>query len=171
MYAHLLGQILPQRWPAGASFFHIYPDEQDALRWQRLLTTPHITDITPSPSTAQPLIQLADLFAGLAVYSRDAYATYETWLCYPRPALPPMFSASDQYRCRLLDDFFTACKYAHIGVSLRTNRGLRTYDAARPICFWWADTTTQALPERQRKNRKNTRSQPALLDPSGPLML
>ncbi|WIG57927.1 MAG: hypothetical protein OJF49_000672 [Ktedonobacterales bacterium] len=170
MYAHLLGHILPQRWPAGAAF-HIYPDEQDALRWQRLLTTPHITDITPSPSTTQPLIQLADLFAGLAVYSRDAYATYETWLGYPRHALPSAFSSSDQYRCRLLDDFFTTCKYAAVGVSLRTNRGLRTYDPARPICFWWADTTTQALPERPGKKRKPTQSQPALLDPPGPPML
>jgi hypothetical protein len=134
MYADLLGRILPLRW-LDAAAWRIYPDEQDALDWPRIARQlPYPVAIMPSRSGAEPLIQLADLFAGLAVYSRDAYATYERWLG-PESA---HFSASERHRCALLDEFWTESKYRGLGVSLRTNRGLRTYDATRPICFWWS---------------------------------
>jgi hypothetical protein len=136
MYGLLLGRILPQRWPPDARF-RVLPDKQQALRWERIIRVlPHIGDVVPSRSGAEPLIQVADLFAGLAVYSRGAYDTYERWSCAPDDARP-VLSASDRYRCRLLDDFFTLCKFCGLHVSLRTNRGLRTYDASRPLCFWW----------------------------------
>ncbi len=136
MYARLLGQILPRRWPPDARF-QVLPDEQQALRWERIIATmPHIESVAPSRSDAEPLIQVADLFVGLAAYSRDAYDTYERWLSAPSETRRAL-SASDRYRCQLLDDFFTFCKLRNLHVSLRTNRGLRTYDARRPLCFWW----------------------------------
>ncbi|HEX6123027.1 MAG TPA: hypothetical protein VFY89_07700 [Ktedonobacterales bacterium] len=143
-YARLVGEILPRRWPAG-SRFALFPDEQAAMPWPALVAgMPHVASIAPRRSEAEPLIQVADLFAGLGAYSRGNYATYEAWLCYPpaerardlrRPCLP--FSASDRMRCALLDDFYTASKFGGLGISLRTQRGLRTYTAARPIAFWW----------------------------------
>lgn len=136
MYTALLGTILPQRWPPDARF-HILPDEQQALRWERITSSlTHIADVAPAHSDAEPLIQVADLFVGLATYSRDAYDTYERWLAAPSDTRPSL-SASDRYRCHLLDDFFTLCKLRNLHVSLRTNRGLRTYDASPPLCFWW----------------------------------
>jgi hypothetical protein len=136
MYTLLLGNTLPQRWPLDARF-QILPDEQQALRWERITgALPHIEGVTPARSEDEPLIQVADLFVGLAAYSRAAYATYERWLGSPSDMLAAL-SAADRYRCRLLDDFFTLCKLRDLHVSLRTNRGLRTYDASPPLCFWW----------------------------------
>ena len=141
MYARLLGVILPRRWPVGVRFA-VVPDEQGLLAWDALAAAlPHVTRIVPCRSQDQPLVQLADLFAGLAAYSRDRYTTYDRWLSQPPAARSTTaeLSAADRVRCHLLDDFFTECKYRHLGVSLRTNWGLRTYDAAVPLGFWWAD--------------------------------
>lgn len=141
MYARLLGDILPCRWPADARFT-VVPDEQGVLAWDALAAElPHVTRIVPCRSQDQPLVQLADLFAGLAAYSRDRYTTYDRWLGLPRDARTTAtdLSAADRVRCRVLDDFFAECKYHHLGVSLRTNWGLRTYDASAPLGFWWAE--------------------------------
>ena len=144
MYAHLLEAILPSRWP-DTDRWHIYPDEQGAMGWERLAARlPHIIAIAPCRSDAEPLIQVADLFAGLGVYSRSGYDTYERWLCLS-PAersggdrLPGLaLSASDRVRCHILDDFFTRCKLLELSVSLRTHRGLRTYGMAAPLAFHW----------------------------------
>src|SRR5262249_7585314 len=105
---------------------------------------PHIAAITPCRSDAEALIQVADLFAGLGVYSRSGYDTYEGWLCLP-PAerrggnhLPgPALSASGRGRCPILDGVFTGCKLLGLGVSLRTPRGLRTYGMTPPLAFHW----------------------------------
>src|SRR5262249_12319057 len=144
MYVYLLEAILPARWPE-ASGWRVFPDEQGAVRWERLAVgLPHIVAITPCHSDAEPLIQVADLFAGLGVYSRSAYDTYERWLCLPpseRSAsdrLPELaLSASDRVRCHILDDFFTRCKLLGLHVSLRTHRGLRTYGMAASLAFRW----------------------------------
>jgi hypothetical protein len=150
MYRALLERVTPARWGSDASW-QLYPDEQSAMPWERLIAgLPQIASVTVCRSHEQPLIQLADLFAGLAVYSRDGYDLYERWLCDP-PELrglslvPPdendptaRYSASDRARCLLLDDFFTTCKFRHLGVSLRTRRGLFTGDPAKPLAFhWW----------------------------------
>lgn len=145
MYAHLLGTILPASGP-GAARWLVIPDEHDAIPWERLQAgLSHVVDIAPGRSDAEPLIQAADLFAGLGVYSRGEYDTYERWLCLPpRERAAPIrlaelgMSASERERCLLLDDFYTRCVALGLGVSLRTNRGLRTYAADRPLCFWWA---------------------------------
>jgi hypothetical protein len=147
MYAHLLGDLLPPRQPG--ALWIVHPDEQHALRWELLAhALPHVERIEPRASTGEPLIQLADLFAGLAVYSRSGYAAYGRWLCLPPAERLPSnaqvtsgdagsFSASDRERCALLDDFYTECKLRGLRVSLRTHQGLRTYGPDHPICFWW----------------------------------
>lgn len=150
MYHDLLAQAMAHRWPQAAAWM-LYPDEQTALRWDALRAAlPRLAHIAPSGSHHEPLIQVADLFAGLAVYSRAGYDTYEQWLCLPMserrpplkgrlPGAASQMSASDRQRCLLLDDFFTRCKLQLPGVGLRTNRGLRTYDFAKPITFRWDD--------------------------------
>ncbi len=147
MYAHLLGDLLPLRQPG--ALWIVYPDEQHALRWETLARAlPHVARIEPRASSGEPLIQLADLFAGLAVYSRSGYAAYDRWLCLPSAERPPAaahasaggagrFSASDRERCALLDDFYTECKLRGLRVSLRTHQGLRTYGPDHLMCFWW----------------------------------
>lgn len=148
MYGHLLAETLAHRWPDAAAWV-LYPDEQDALRWDTIAAgLPRAARIVPSASHREPLIQVADLFAGLAVFSRAGYDTYEQWLCLtpeeqrppldkPLANLPGFLSASDRQRCLLLDDFYTRCKVRLPGISLRTNRGLRTYHPDRAITFRW----------------------------------
>jgi hypothetical protein len=149
MYRILLESVVPERWGARAEW-HLYPDEQTAMPWQRLIDgLPQVAGITASRSHEHQLIQLADLLAGLAVYSRDSYDLYERWLDNPRDrhGYPDSgriaggtnrYSASDRVRCLLLDDFFTSCKLHQLGVSLRTRRGLFTGDARPGLVFrWW----------------------------------
>jgi len=150
MYRALLEEILPERWGVAATW-QLYPDEQSAMPWDQLVVgLPMVRGIVACHSHEQPLIQLADLFAGLAVYSRDSYDLYERWLCEPphlrsREAPDPTahgeeYSASDRVRCLLLDEFYTACTLRHLGISLRTRRGLYTSDPSRPVAFhWWMD--------------------------------
>lgn len=152
MYAGLLAHSLAHRWPDGRPWV-IHPDEQNALRWPVIAAaSPRIARLEPRPSAAEPLIQLADLFAGLAVFSRAGYDTYEQWLCLPpaerlasagTSASLQALSASDRQRCLLLDGFFLRCKLRLPGVSLRTSRGLRTYDPGRPITFRWATSPSE----------------------------
>jgi hypothetical protein len=152
MYRALLEDVVPRRWGADTTW-KLYPDEQSAMPWERLVSgITQVTGITSCHSHEYPLIQLADLFAGLAVYSRGSYDTYERWLTLPpdqRLREPEEcgaslssaslhFSASDRVRCRLLDEFFTRCKQGYLGVSLRTRRGLFTADPYAPLAFrWW----------------------------------
>ncbi len=95
MYYHLFKYVLRERWPDG-SIWELRPDENTALKWNsvqdfleyassktemrrdlftkgkfilRLKKEFRIEKITPSKSHKEPLIQLADLFAGLSVYS------------------------------------------------------------------------------------------------------
>lgn len=133
---HTKRDDLAQRW-------RIVPDEQTAVPWTRIRgMLPQETEITPARSEMEPLIQLADLFAGLAVYSRAAYDAYERWLCFPERDLgaiaggmPGGAHGAHAYRFALLDDFYTTCVRRLPGISLPTRRGLYTWRADAPIQF------------------------------------
>lgn len=156
-YVHFLARVVRTRWP-DARHWRFYPDEQEALDWRAIehdlkhIVTrepPHIAEIgqiLPQVSHNEPFVQIGDLFAGLAVFSRDGYDDYERWLCSPREGHdeptgehepPTRLSSSLRQRCLILDEFYTECKLRNMHVSLRTNRGLRTYDSRAPIAFEW----------------------------------
>lgn len=108
-----------------------------------------IQSISPASSASKPLLQLADLFAGLSVFSRTHYDTFETWR--KRQEGQISFFASDgdkeltrnqemsrsmRERCHVLQHFDRLCKSKELGVSLRTRKGLWTPDPENPINFW-----------------------------------
>jgi hypothetical protein len=147
MYRALLEEVLPRCWGKSA-IWQLYPDEQSAMSWDQLVDgLPMVKGIVACRSHEHQLIQLADLFAGLAVYSRSSYDLYERWLCEPLhlrsrndpdpPTHDAEYSASDRVRCLLLNEFYTDCTLRHLGVSLRTRRGLYTSDPGRPLAFRW----------------------------------
>ncbi len=175
MYYHIFKNVLSKRWPDKSSWI-LYPDQNTAIDWDtiedildikssnieaysnlftkgrfkfRLKEEFNIREIVPCDSKHEPLIQLGDLYAGMAIYSRDSYNMYrhlERTLFTTVKQLP-LFdvendnsikpSRADKERCRLIFGFNKLCKSKKLGVSLGTYQGLRTRDPSNPINFWW----------------------------------
>ena len=174
MYYHLFKNVMRVRWPDG-SIWQLCPDEQTSIKWHEIqdflnlassqveirrdifnqgkfsLTLKEefgVKQIVPCQSCKEPLVQLADLFAGLAAYSRNRYDRYELWqrthgqkrqlgLFPPEPQLSAQLSNRDHSRCHVLATFDAACKRVRLGVGLKDSRGLKTYGPSNPINFWW----------------------------------
>jgi len=170
MYYHLFRNVLRARWPDDASW-KLYPDEHTALNWatvedcivnksitieaeqslftggqfrNRLRREFGLKEIQPVPSEEYPLIQLADLFAGLAVFSRDKFDEYETWV---RSTSPQAFlfdeadasidsSRTSKERFPVLKELDNLCRQRKLGVSLKKRRGLWTPNPQYPLNFW-----------------------------------
>lgn len=107
------------------------------------------SEIRPTDSLFEPLIQLADLFAGMARFSReegDACVQWlDSWGNKEQLELPDFIHAMDaidetietkQNRYRLTGEFYQVCRRNRMGISLRGRRCLRTLDPRNPINFW-----------------------------------
>ncbi|HEX3273190.1 MAG TPA: hypothetical protein VHR15_21265 [Ktedonobacterales bacterium] len=147
-YTTLLSSVITRHAQRGdrgeqSQGWRIVPDEQSAIPWTRIQETlPQTATIMPARSEPQPLIQLADVFAGLAVFSRAAYDAYERWLCVRGRGQDAHITTASEgvygsqaYRFVLLDEFYTACVRRLPGISLQTRRGLYTWRAGAPIQF------------------------------------
>ena len=146
------------------------PDENSAMNWVEISTyinatrlrkhrpglinlleqgetTIDLVDVKPQVSSSEPLVQLADLFVGLARFCRSCpnllvkldyriseTADLEQLSVLPRE--PVRLSNSERCRLEILDAFDGACKNAKLGVSLGTRGFLWTADPVNPINFW-----------------------------------
>jgi hypothetical protein len=107
--------------------------------------------IEEASSTDNVFLQIADLFGGLGVFSRKHFDKYGNWLeaNSPQMRLFPNeveyeLTNSEEYRCRVLLRLDTLCKQANMTVSLKQNRGLRTYDPQRDLLnFWYYEPQTE----------------------------
>lgn len=170
MYYHLFRNVLRARWPNNA-VWRLCPDEHTALDWDnvqdyldnasvgitverslltrgdfriRLRKEFGIEVVQPVSSALQPLIQIADLFAGLAVFSRDKFDEYKKWLNGISPqqclweeadaGIKPSISSVERFT--VLQKFDELCKMKNLGVSLDSGRGLRTYNPENRLNFW-----------------------------------
>lgn len=175
MYYHIFKNVLSKRWPDKSSWI-LYPDQNTAIDWDtiedildikssnieaysnlftkgrfkfRLKEEFNIREIVPCDSKHEPLIQLGDLYAGMAIYSRDSYNMYRhlARTLFTTVKQLSLFdveidnsikpSRADKERCRLIFEFNKLCKSKKLGVSLDTYQGLRTRDPNNPINFWW----------------------------------
>lgn len=169
MYYHLFRNVLGLRWPDN-SVWQLSPDEHTAIDWdvvhnclyfrstsqkiERSLFTDGrekinlrrefgVRQIRPVSSREFELVQLGDLFAGLAVFSRENFDEYKTWLP-TASGQPPLFVVDEQTppsrrseeRFRVLHQFSDECKKRALGVSLLSSEGLRTHQPSKPINFW-----------------------------------
>jgi len=171
MYYHLFRNVLRARWPKNA-IWRLYPDEHTAMDWQtvedclqsvaeswelehslftggkfrlRLQQDFALEEIIPVTSQEQPLLQLADLFAGMAVFSRDQFDAYQKWL-KTQSGLPSLIETNEEAtvqlsrrsisRYQVLRHFDLSCKNHKLGVSLKEKRGLWTPNPQNPINFW-----------------------------------
>ncbi|GBD02195.1 hypothetical protein HRbin18_01931 [bacterium HR18] len=170
MYYHLFRNVLRLRWPNNA-VWRLHPDEHTAMDWQtvqdclqnaaerlererslftggkfqlRLRREFGMEEIRSVISSDQPLLQLADLFAGMAVFSREYFDEYQKWLnqaCGQPKLLEDhddalRASGSSKERFQVLQHFGVACKDKKLGVSLKSKRGLWTPNPENPLNFW-----------------------------------
>jgi len=170
MYYHLFRNVLRARWPDHA-IWRLYPDEHTAMDWGTIedclgnvaerpeegtsLFTPggfrlrlhrvfSVEAIQSATSSDKPLLQLADLFAGMAVFSREKFFEYQHWLS-ANSSQKSLFddeiaclklSRSASERFPVLKAFDESCKARRLGVSLETKGGLWTPDPRNPLNFW-----------------------------------
>lgn len=187
MYYHLFHNVLRVRWPDDA-IWRLHPDEHTALEWEttkdilksksseieienslftggefriRLRRQFGIEEITPVDSSNFPLLQVADLFAGLAVFSRDKFQSYQQWLrsesgqknLFNEAEELSTASRRDIERFQVLKLFDGLCKKNRLGVSLKSCKGLTTFNPGNPINFWMYKPQHSADKAPQRNDK------------------
>jgi len=181
MYFHIFKNVLNNRWPAGCDWI-LYPDENTSMDWAAVKdyvgytgekykidpTLPGLTitlnrafsirEVTPCQSHREPLIQMADLFAGMAAFSHEKYDRYELWTagCSAQKSFLPaaegfVATSSERERFTLLRDFDDLCKANTAGISLKSRRGLSTFKPKNPVNFWLY------IPQRDEDKAPTTR--------------
>lgn len=111
--------------------------------WGLFVSDPHykVESFIESESNKEILIQIADLFSGIAVFSKENYEKYEKWANQKVPSLfdteETSFSNREEYRFRLLNFLDDKCKNEKLGVSLKTHRCLNTPNPNNPLNFWY----------------------------------
>lgn len=183
MFFHLLAASM---WRRGAeSTWRISADQRDGVDWvtihdclaavgrrptadrsifdtdRDVLRNLDIQTFETVESDKCPLVQLADLFAGIAVFSGASYDEYEQWLRNTvgqtdmfSDAPPSELSNGQRARFEVLKRFDERCKARKLGVSLETHRRLRTFDGSNPLNFWLYEPQHEADRAPVRGNAK-----------------
>lgn len=164
MFFHLLKTVMKKR--EKNSKWHLFPDEKLGVDWKTIEeclrnigqrieigTHPLLNELYHDPyysihtfsqigSADAPCVQLADFFAGIAVYSREKYQRYMRWLDHESGALSLFqdeklaHSGADIERFPLMRDLNDTCKKFRLGVSLRERQSFWTPDPRNPVNFW-----------------------------------
>lgn len=171
MYYRLLTHVARQWKQVG---WYFYPDINPEINWHEIANflsrTPLLpsttrlpplfdlekdsqlikfNEIQPIDSLREPLVQLADLFAGMARFSREegqqCVQWLDSWGNEEQLQLPDFICGMDaiddtietkQNRYKLIGEFYHLCRRSKMGVSLRDKRYLRTLNPSNPINFW-----------------------------------
>lgn len=161
MFFHLLKNSMKKR-PKNAKW-DIRPDQLGGIDWETIqdcltaignkkeFTKNIFGDFFSDPdykiesfkekdSKIEKSIQIADLFAGMATFSRENFQVLGKWKEKQKPSLfeqeESQLSNSEKYRCKIIDFFYHECKSKKIGVSLHSKKCLNTFDPKKPINFW-----------------------------------
>lgn len=173
MYYHLMKNVVVKRWPTDAQW-KMHVDERADIDWQVLRDCVYRgvrkakrtrqldlsrgieierqgVDIAEVKSSVEPLVQLADLFAGLGAFSWNRAESYWQWQLgqtgqaqlfaeFEKPAL----STSEAYKAVTLSHLRTLCSQREIPISHEPSKGLKTKNPATPLNFWFY------TPQRER---------------------
>ena len=166
MFFHLLKTTLKRR-PRN-SIWNIYPDQKHGIDWDTIhdciaavgrhieyhttmfgdfFTDPyyHIESFKEIDSSITPCCQIADLFAGLSVFSINYYSDYCLWkhnlatqqsTLFPNPNEEIQFSNREEVRFCIMHHINKECKKMKLGVSLKTKKRFHTFNPKNPINFW-----------------------------------
>jgi len=186
MYYHLYKNVLIKRWPSNSSWL-LYPDENSSIDWETIKnclkskeinineTTDlfkgfalqireefNIKDIHEVKSSTNALIGVADLFAGMGVYSRLNFRKYKMWEIKSSKQghlfnyiINIKLSCADEYRCPVIKYLYEKCRGKKLGVSLSHLSGLWTPQPENPINFWHYRPQSMAdkAPTKQTVNK------------------
>lgn len=169
MYFHLHSNLI-ERW-GRKSYWHLRPDTLSTIDWNiiheclnsrgtwrqhtepvqglfedALQIAPHVLTFKEVDSAEAPFVQLADLFAGMAAYTRTKPQIIRALLAKEKgqqelfsddvyiPADLP--TKRDRGRFQVISHLNQRCKRASLGVSLGQHGYLLTPDPENPINFW-----------------------------------
>lgn len=161
MYSQLLSTVLAYRWPSTESWTH-FADQHSGVDWTGIdaetrrrgirkqmkldkVSPPRrlwdrLTPIQEVDSSAYRMVQVADLFAGLARFSYVVGKRLNPALPGFRPPENEGWrkpSGGDGYKLRVLEGFLSECSNRMLGVSYEPpTRGLVTRDPTQPVNFW-----------------------------------
>lgn len=163
MYYHLISNVMEKRWPK-KSIWKIYPDENSSINWntlENILSHKYtIKELREMKSHNVPLIQIADIFAGMGAYVWSNIEKYYQWhreymynkqktlIDYLEDTIT--LSNKDKYRCKIIHETHQRIKKVEIELEnypflLKGNRtvslgeygrGFITKDPRFPINFW-----------------------------------
>jgi len=180
MYIYIYRCVLTKSWPSD-SIWHVYPDEQNILVWETLqrflnfssptvktkrLSVPspegrnyevfehrfNVKQVTQAKSDQTPLIQLADLFAGLGAFVLNQAEHYQEpntlQLNFDNASL---LSRSSLQRFKVLSNFFQLSLIHQMNFDLFHLKELETHQPFHPITFWLYKPREQVGPDSSRK--------------------
>ena len=169
MYHQVLSNV-GRRW--GCTEWGFYPDENSGVNWSDIVSSLNMTSLLTTKwgerrfidrtdedaqfefseveeldSVGEPLVQLADLFAGMARFSHEDNGGCSEWLERPRderqgkliPSMPRDKGNTGRLkecRYRLIGGLYALCGRHRLYVSLRSEKHLKTWRPQSPINFW-----------------------------------
>ncbi len=174
MYIQLLKNVMRSRWSMDATW-QFFPDENSVIDWEHIKNTLAKTDrfankkpnlfaeewhdmrhhfnileIAEVSSSETVLVQIADIFAGMGVFSYKQHDIYITWERENSQQIemfsssPKEFTKKEKEHSEVLHHFIGNANKYKLGIS--NKKGLRTYNPSNSINFW--------LYEPQRKSDK-----------------
>lgn len=120
-------------------FFHLFDQDNEYF---------NILELKECNSKQEPLVQLADIFAGMSRFSIDKSNKLVYWMNMKKQSGQPMLfpvetanglhqrTRSEEARFELIAILNKLCKRYRLGVSIETKRYLWTPDPKNPINFW-----------------------------------
>lgn len=167
MYSNLVKNAI-SRWSKSA-VWTLYPDETTVGEWDQIhvhlesarfrksnhtsqkhflssveMKQLHVANIIPIKSESSTLIQVTDIFAGMACYSYTDFSRIQNWRSHNSEQLSmfepdPCDNISNSQRERniVLNLFLAQCKNSRLGVSFESSNGLYTPNPSNSLNFWF----------------------------------
>ena len=163
MYYHLASTTCSKRWNVSQACWAWYPDEQSSVDWETLqdcvrnkkhscvqdlfranpdFERVNLKNVKPSESHKHPLIQLADLFAGMGSYSWGHFDRFIEWNKNNSQQQSffdnkqSSFSKSEEERFVVISEFNKKCKERSMQIGLESTSGFKSYNPRVFVNFW-----------------------------------
>jgi hypothetical protein len=168
MYIHIVKNVLHMRW-ASTTTWKLHPDQKDDMDWVHFenilkkidiikkrggpllsdtfmpLSENAIRSVEPLKSNDKFLLQAADLFAGVGVYSYKCIKEYCIWKNNNPPQATlfslneestPKLNSAIKVKSQIMSHILTESEKRCLGAKLVPNVGIQTKNPNTPLNFW-----------------------------------